>query len=854
MRSPLGILALQHLRARPIRTALTILGVAVGISSAMAIRLSNEEVLRSFQQSVSFVTGDVTIQISAGEFGINENLIRELRIVPGVAKVSPVLREPAIVLEGPRTGQSLVLWGLDLIDQMENDQWIFESEQQRQMPLEELLATDTIFLNRTLALQLGIELGNHLIVGIGGHRHYLVVRGFVEGEGDQHFSQEPYVFMDIASMQHTLNVAGRLHRINVVTQSGYAIDTLIQQLQDLLPPQITVSRPAQRNQQVERMIQTFQLNIFALSMVGLLVGIFLIYNTVAFSVVQYRKEIGILRAIGFSRIQVGSLFVTEAALLGFCGGVIGTGFGVLLAEYSVILVSQSVSELYASVSVPDIHLPLSMYGMGGILGLLVAMAGALGPCVQAARTLPARALSSGTYEEDLHVVFPVYGGMAFMFFLLAGVLAIPGPVSGVPVWGYASAFCVLLACTCLGPLSVQVLGFSIPLTPRGLWRLASDQLIRTPGRNSVTISALMVGISIMIGVSIMVHSFRHTVEIWIDQTLMADMIIAPVSWLGGNEESMKGNQLPVDLLPKIEKLSGVVSVDPYRQVRSQVAGKEVFLVARDFQTHADQSQYFLKEGQSKEILLQARDEGGILISEVLSESLQVGKGDDLSMPTPEGNISFSIMGVFYDYATDGGKIVMDRTLYEQFWGKAGATVLAVYLDPKVNPDQFRKNVQEGVGLHYSLSLISNAELRKEILEIFDRTFRVTHGLELIALVVAILGIVNTLITSILERQREFSTFRAIGASQRQIQMLIVIEALLLSLLGAILGLVAGLLLGWLLIEVINKQSFGWTIQMMWSWTLLFQAVGVSMTAALLASWIPAQLAVRRQVSEGLRYE
>jgi putative ABC transport system permease protein len=358
----------------------------------------------------------------------------------------------------------------------------------------------------------------------------------------------------------------------------------------------------------------------------------------------------------------------------------------------------------------------------------------------------------------------------------------------------------------------------------------------------------------MIGVSIMVHSFRHTVEIWIDQTLMADMIIAPVSWLGGNEESMKGNQLPVDLLPKIEKLSGVVSVDPYRQVRSQVAGKEVFLVARDFQTHADQSQYFLKEGQSKEILLQARDEGGILISEVLSESLQVGKGDDLSMPTPEGNISFSIMGVFYDYATDGGKIVMDRTLYEQFWGKAGATVLAVYLDPKVNPDQFRKNVQEGVGLHYSLSLISNAELRKEILEIFDRTFRVTHGLELIALVVAILGIVNTLITSILERQREFSTFRAIGASQRQIQMLIVIEALLLSLLGAILGLVAGLLLGWLLIEVINKQSFGWTIQMMWSWTILFQAVGVSMTAALLASWIPAQLAVRRQVSEGLRYE
>ena len=852
MRSPLGILAFQHLRARPIRTVLTILGVAVGISSAMAIRLSNEEVLRSFQQSVSSVTGNVTIQVSAGEFGVDENLIREIRTVPGVVKVSPVLREPAMVLEGMRQGQTLVLWGLDLIEQRANDQWTFESDHHREMPIEEFLANETIFLNRTVARQLAIDVGSPLILGIGGQRHSLMVRGVVEG--DDHMAQEPFVFMDIASMQHTLKLEGRLHRINIVTHSGYALDSIIQHLKNILPPHISVSRPAQRNQQVERMIQTFQLNILALSMVGILVGMFLIYNTVAFSVVQYRKEIGILRAVGCSRIQVGCLFVTEAALLGLCGGVLGTGLGVMLAEYSVILVSQSVSELYTSVSVPQIHISPSMYGIGGILGLLVATAGAFGPCLQAARTLPARALSPGSYEEDVQVALPVYGGLAVTFFLLAGALALPGPVSGVPVWGYASVFCVLLACTCLGPLSVYVLGFMVPLTPRGLWRLAADQLIRTPGRNSVTISALMVGISIMIGVSIMVHSFRDTVEIWIDQTLMADMIIAPVSWLGGNEESLRGNQLPVDLLPKVQVLPGVLAVDPYRQVRSQVAGKEIFLVARDFHIHAEHSQYFLKEGQSRTILVQAKKEGGILISEVLSESLQLGKGDVLSIPTPQGNIPFPIMGVFYDYATDGGKIVMDHLLYEQFWGKAGATVLAVYLDPQVHPDQFRREVQEGIGLRYSVSLISNAELRQEILEIFDRTFRVTHGLELIALVVAILGIVNTLITSILERQREFSAFRAIGASKGQIQRLIVIEALLLSLLGAILGMLAGLLLGWLLIEVINKQSFGWTIHMMWSWTLLLQAVGVSMMAALLASWVPAHLAVRQRISEGLRYE
>jgi putative ABC transport system permease protein len=246
------------------------------------------------------------------------------------------------------------------------------------------------------------------------------------------------------------------------------------------------------------------------------------------------------------------------------------------------------------------------------------------------------------------------------------------------------------------------------------------------------------------------------------------------------------------------------------------------------------------------------------VSEVLASRLGTHEGQALEIKTPEGIRTFPIVAVFYDYATDGGKVVMDRTLYRALWHDELVTVYPVYLRAGVERDRVRQTIATKLGEVNGAGLppliISNAELRNEILDIFDRTFLMTYVLEAIAVIIAILGIVNTLVTSVLERQREFATLRAIGGSEGQIRQLVLWEAAYLGMVGIALGLIGGGLLSLLLIKVINRQSFGWTIQMIFPIGVLIQTVGLTAIATLVAGYFPARWAAQQPVADGLREE
>ncbi|MDE3017721.1 MAG: ABC transporter permease, partial [Nitrospirota bacterium] len=369
---------------------------------------------------------------------------------------------------------------------------------------------------------------------------------------------------------------------------------------------------------------------------------------------------------------------------------------------------------------------------------------------------------------------------------------------------------------------------------------------------------LMVAIAIMVGVGIMVRSFCTTVELWINQTVMADLIVAPASWLEGDEAGMLAKRLPLSWAERFAAVPGVAGVDPYRQVRMEINGKPVSLVARNVRLHGERSRYLFLDGDSAETLARTLSQEGVILSEVLARRLGVESGSLLRLMTPSGERAFPVMGVFYDYATDGGKVVMDGALYRRLWQDETATVFAVYLDPQGDRTLVRERLQEQAaalaGEATAVAVVPNADLKADILAIFDRTFRVTYVLELVVVVIALLGIVNTLLTSVLERQKELAILRAIGAGRRQIEGLILGESCLLAGLGAGLGLAGGGLLSVLLIRVINRQSFGWTIQWTLPVGLLAEAVGLALIVALLAGYAPARWAGRQSVVEGLRYE
>ncbi|MDR4479317.1 MAG: FtsX-like permease family protein [Nitrospira sp.] len=858
----------------PGRTLLTIIGVGLGVAATIAVQTANVDVLRSFEESVLTVAGPVTLEVSAGEAGMDERLIATVREVTGVDSARPVVEVGVRVADRQ---QSFLILGLDLLDELNTVQARLPATLEALQHLGEgdgmdaLLAPNGLLVGQGLASDLNVGPTGALELEVGGRKVSVLITAVMGRQAGKVSAWDRLAVMDIAAAQRTFGLNGRLDRIDVVTQPSSSVEQVSEAIAQILPPSVTVRRPIQRSRQVESMVGAFQMNLSVLSMVGLLVGVFLIYNTVSFTVAQRRREVGILRAIGMSEPMVVGLFLAEAGVFGVAGGVLGGGLGLVLGNVLVGLVGRTIHDLY----VPMADTPRAFGLPSGSVRLLieaivigsgVSVLGAVGPSLDAGRTMVVAALAPGEYDVAQRVRAASLGlmGGALLLFALGATFA--GPVGGVPVFGYLATFCLLAGLSCLVPILMQwvcrtrELGASSPAPSLGgaIRHIAREQTTRGMGRNAVTVSAFLVGVAIMVGVMVMIRSFRDTVEIWIDQTVTADFIVAPAGWPHVVRGGTSAQVLPGVWRARLARTAHATAVDVYRDVRIDLDGRPTALVSRDVALHAARSRYLFLEGESAMILTRVAAGEGAIISEVVANSLQVAKGSRLSIPTPMGPKSLMVLGVFYDYATDGGKIVIDRSLYREWWNDDGVTVFPVYAEPGADLEQTRTALLETLAEESRGTLLptvlSNGELRREILRIFDRTFTLTYVLEAIAVIIAMLGIINTLVTSVVERRRELATLQALGSSRGQITALILWEAGYLGVLGTAMGLFGGLALAWILIRVINRQSFGWTIQVSWPLGLMAEVAALAFFASLLAGFWPARWASRQPLVEGLRYE
>ncbi len=862
-----AVLLRAHLAQQPFRVLLSIAGVSLGVLASVAIGAANIEVLRSFEQAVTTVAGPATLEIVGHDLGVDETVVTTVRQVSGVVSAAPLLEETAVLAGGTHLGETFQVFGLDVLAEIQRSAFKV-GEVDREKGIEALLSADALYLGETLASRWHVSAGQVLDVTAGGIRARLRILGLLHGNEGRASLWSRVAVMDLAAAQVLFSSVGRLHRIEIVTEADQQAEKIAEAIRSALPPHVTVQRPSQRSMQVENMVRSFQLNLTVLSWVGLLIGTFLIYNTMAFAVAQRRREIGIYRALGMSERRVAALFLFEGALLGVAGGLLGGIGGLWLSQKLVILVGRTIADLYVPVSAGGLGLALGSQAAtavvkGMLFGMVVSMAGSLAPSLEASRTVTVRALAPGDYEQAQELRRTWFVWCSVSLLILASFCSLMGPVAGLPLFGYLATLSLLASLACLSPVCIQALGKrrredrSLALGG-GLRRIAADHAARHPGRNAVTVSALMVGLAIMIGVVVMVRSFRQTVEAWVNDTVMADLIVAPPTWLQGKQAGYAGRALPGSIQAVLSAVNGVAAVDTYRDVRVEAQGHPVAFVSRDLRLHAERSRYLVTKGDSTTILNRAAETGGVLVSEVLANRLGLQAGDSVSIMTPQGARTVPVEGVFYDYSTDGGKMVMERTFYRRDWQDELVTVFAVYLAHGAESEQVRdRMVRALAGLDRQAIppiVIRNRELRQEIMEIFDRTFVLTYVLEIIAVFVAVLGIVNTLVTAVLERRRELATMQAIGASTSQVERLVLWEAVYLGLIGAALGVIGGLALAWLLIAVINKQSFGWTIRMTVPVGVLLQSVVLAVGAAWIAGYFPARWAARQPVVEGLREE
>ncbi|MBM3771982.1 MAG: ABC transporter permease [Acidimicrobiia bacterium] len=842
---------LRSLRQDPLRSMTTGVGIALGVAVIVAIQLTNASSVAGFRTALDTISGRTSLEIVATGLGIDERRLVELMWLRDFGAVSPVVEGEMAVREANGPRKRLRVLGIDILRdrpfrEYQLLDWSGASPEPRPQEFLDLLVDPgSAILAAKFASPRGLAVGSTLEVLVGDRRAALKVRGLLRDEGPARVLDGRFVLMDIAGAQQLLDRYGRVDRIDLRIPQGGDVSSAQARIAARLPSGLTVRRPAQRGEQVEQMLAAFHLNLTALSYVALLVGLFLVYNTVSVSVLSRWSEIGTLRAIGVSKAGVRGLFLGEAAVLSLVGATVGLFLGRLLADATVALTATAVSAIYiATAAAPPAlqtwHVALA-FGSAVPLALLAALVPA-----QEAATIPPAVALRGADQVDRHTrvsrrhlwVPGVLLGAAIWF-------ATRGPVNGLPLFGYASALATVFGVSFLVPLILLAAVRGLVSTARRWLKvedwLAVTNLSAAVPRLSISVAALAVSLSMMVAIAVMVGSFRETVAYWIGQTLQADLFVSP----GTGRSPAAGEILSTELPALIAGSPGVTAVDRYRAIDVPYRDTVIRVGSGDFSVVLGHGSLLFKApADARERMRAAIGENAVVVSEAFSLKQQHGIGDVIELPTDRGREPFTIAAIYYDYSSDRGVVMLDRTVFERHFDDRSTSGITVYLQDGIDPEEARARLLREIGDRHEVFINTNRSLRIEVLRIFDSTFAITYALELIAIIVAISGVSGTLLTLVLERERELMILRLVGTERRQIRRMVVGEAIIIGAISHGLGLIVGLALSLLLIFVVNVQSFGWTIQFHWPIAFIIQSTLLILIATALAGLYPAYRASR----------
>ena len=844
------LVAWRTLTRDRVRSLVTILGVALGVAVALAIRMANDGVLDSFRNSLDHVAGKSRLKVSAGDAGFDETLFPMIAGTLGVARTVPIVQ--TVMPVAGQDGQVLLVLGVDVLSDASIREYQGPTPELTN-PLQLLTDPDAILLTERFVRTHGLRLDETIRLLAPTGPKTFVIRGLLADRGAAQTMDGQLAVLDIAAAQLAFGKLGRLDRVDLLLDEGADADRVATSLRRGLPPEITVERPEARNAQVEQMLASFQLNLFVLSLIALFVGMFLVYNTMSVSVVRQQRQLSILRALGASRANVLLTVGAEGALIGLIGSLLGVVLGAMLARETVRAVSQTVSSLYAFVRPGEVRLPAALIALAIVLGCGTAILSSLLPVLEAAAVTPREGAAPASLERRHRPWRLACAGL--MLILLSYGLAQLAPVRRLHLFGYGAALSLLLGATLLCPASLRtfhrLLAACLARSTLLGGRVAAGNLGRALRRNAVTIGAMVVGLAMLVSVSTMVQSFRRTVEVWIQQTIRGDLYLSRATRL------IKGAdmRLPIGVLDEVRGIPGVAEVDGFRGIRVEDGqGGRFLLGAGDLDVMARRGQLLFRRGDSGTILLTARAQDRLIVSETFAERYHLKEGDEVTLHPPGRTIRLPIAGVYYDYTTEGGLAVMDRALFARLWRDAWLNSIIIYLSPGADSQSVRQGILRRLGAREDLVIFTNRDLKARILEIFDQTFAITYALEIIALVVAALSVLNTLLASVLERTREIGILRSVGFTRGAVMRTILCEATFMGVLANLLGALTGLGLSLILIYVINKQSFGWTIQFTFPARLIVEYALLTLSVSLAAGSFPAWRASRLPIAEAVRYE
>lgn len=836
--------ALRDGLRRPWFTLLLILSVALGVAVVVAVDLANASAERAFQLSTEAVVGKATHQIVGGPEGVDERIYRDLRVTYGDRLSAPVIQEYARAEE--LGGQTVRVLGVDLLAEPPFRTYLSTGAA---VSLDALAAfyaqPGAILLSAESAARFGLKPGDRITLQVGTGPRPVTIVGLLHPPNEiSARALEGLMLADISTAQELFGMEGKLSRIDLIATPEVAAEIAAR-----LPAGLRLVPASEQANTVTQLTAAFQLNLTAFSLLALAVGMFLIYNTVMFSVVQRRRILGILRCLGVTGREIFALILLEAGVSGAIGAVLGIGLGLLLGRLTVGLVTQTINDLYFSVTVRGVELGPDTFVKGLLLGIGAALVAALLPALEAASVPAVTVLQRSDLEARVRRWIPTLGKAAAGLLLLGSLLL--ALVQNNVALSFAGVFLALFGVT-LGVPAFTILLMRLAVVTLGriglVGRMAARTVTTALSRTSVAIAALMVAVSVTIGVTIMIASFRSTVENWLDQTLRADVYISsPIS--GADVSGAIDSSVP----DRVRAVPGIDGVETLRSVTVHAPDLgEVRLNAATSVRVRDARIFRFTSGAPEEIWNRVA-RGAVIVTEPFANRHHVSLGAALRLQTDRGVQTFPVVGIYYDYSSDQGAILMNLEVYQSYWNDREITGVSAYVAPGQDAARVEDRVRAALA-GTGLVVESHQALREAALVIFDRTFAITATLRLIAIVVAFIGVLSALMALQLERTREFGTMRAVGMTLPQLWRLTLLESGLVGATAGLLAIPTGLGLAVILIYVINLRSFGWTIFFNPAPEVYLQALAVSVTAALLAAVYPMVRLAQLEPVAALREE
>lgn len=845
-------ISIPEFRKHLLRYFLTLLGVLLGVAIFSAVRSANSSLKTALRDTIDRIAGKAVLQVTAGQAGIPESVVDDVRSVPGVRAAVPIIE--AVVRTTDASQGSILILGVDMTgDRSMRDYAIEGDAAEVSDPLVFLAQPDSLIISKEFAARNNLKEDDPVTLVTALGNKAFTVRGIMAAKGMAKAFGGNIGVMDIYAAQFVFSRGRFFDRIDVALNEGVKIDDVLPRIQAKLGPGFKIEPPFRRGKQTESLMAAFAQALFLSSVMALLVGLFLIFNAFSVSVTQRRAQIGILRALGVTRAQIQSLFLSESLLLGLVGSVAGIAVGIFLGRAMMLFMASVVEQTYGvRVFVDKLRVDPYWTAFSILLGMATSVVGTYLPARAAARVDPALALQKGKFQimflgENWH---RRWAGVLLLLICL-GVWCTR--------WSQVLQVQLLIQATLFTGLTLLVPTFSHFLAgllrrPMG-WlfgmegRLASDSLVQAPRRTSATVAALLFSLAFVISSASLSSSVKTSMMQWVNFTINPDLLVSASENL-----TTPTFQFPAEIGDELKKIPGVRQVDAFRMIVLDYNNTAPLLMSIEMDQYLHRATPIMEEGRLQDLLAGMLGKNGILISNNLARLHHLRKDDRIVLDTPTGRHEFEVVGVQVDYTSDNGTLLLDRRVYEKLWNDDRVDIFDLMLEKGYDPDTVKQEIQRHFANQRNVFVLTNKDLREEILRLANQFWVLTYVQLMVAILVAVLGILNSLMVSITERKREIGILRALGGERHRVRKTIFLEAVCVGFVAVILSIVVGSTLGYYVVGAVGASITGWIFPYEFPIRVVLALFPGVLFISMLAAWYPSSLALKTPIVEALAYE